>query len=221
MPAGQGNALRPAHGCGSKECLLLKSGRLARSRLAAVPGLIEKKRMSKARERFDVSIRDAVDLIQHFDSQPKPPPQNAEVLKRAGLVMALTAWETYVEDLIEEIVIGRNPHDGAGHAERFMLARLQEELKRFHNPTSDKTRKLFIDYAGVDVTKHWKWSNYDAAAAKKKLDELLSLRGDIVHRSKALHDGGPSKAHPVKRDDLEKAIRFLKGLVDATEKAFA
>ncbi len=176
--------------------------------------------MSKARERFDVSIRDAVDLLGHFDSQPKPPPQNAEVLKRAGFVMAFTAWETYVEDLIEELVMARNPPADAGHAERFMLARLQEELKRLNNPTSDKTKKLFHDYAGVDVTKHWKWSNYDAVAAKKKLDELLSLRGDIVHRSKAPHDGGPSKAHPVKREDLAKAIRFLKGLVDATEKAF-
>jgi hypothetical protein len=183
--------------------------------------MLEKPGMSKARERFDVSIKDAEDLLGHFDNQPKPPPQNAEVLKRAGLIMALTAWETYVEDLIEEVVVSRNPHADAGHAERFMQSRLQEELKRFHNPTSDKTRKLFLDYAGVDVTKHWGWPGYESAAAKKKLDELLGIRGDIVHRSKAPDDGGPSKAHPVKRDDLAKAIRFLKGLVDATEKAFA
>lgn len=101
-----------------------------------------------------------------------------------------------------------------------MLARLKEELKRLHNPTSDKTRKLFLDYAGVDVTKHWKWSNYDTTAVRKKLDALLSLRGDIVHRSKAPDGGGPSKAHPVKREDLAKVIRFLKGLVDATDKVF-
>jgi len=129
--------------------------------------------MSKARERFDMSIRDAEDLLQHFDNQPKPPPQNAEVLKRARLVMALTAWETYIEDLIEEVVLGGNPHAGAGHAERFMQARLREELKRFHNPTSDKTRKLFQDYGGVDVTNQWRWPNFDPASAKKKLDELL------------------------------------------------
>ena len=111
--------------------------------------MIEILRMSKAHERFDVSIQDAKDLLGHFDAQPKPPPQNAEVLKRAGLVMALTAWETYVEDLIKEMVESRNPHANAGHAERFMLARLEEELKRFHNPTSDKTRKLFLDYASM------------------------------------------------------------------------
>ena len=90
-----------------------------------------------------------------------------------------------------------------------------------HNPNSDKTRKLFQDYAGVDVTKQWKWSNYDTTSARKKLNELLGIRGDVVHRSKAPDDGGPSKAHPVKREDLAKAIRFLKGLVDATEKAVA
>jgi hypothetical protein len=191
------------------------------SRLAAVPGIMQKIGMSKARERFDVSIRDAVDLLEHFDNQPRPVQPNAEVLKRAGLVMALTAWETYVEDLIEEMVMGGNPHAEAGHVERFMQARLQEELKRFHNPASDKTRKLFLDYAGVDVTKHWKWPNDEPSSAKKKLDELLGIRGDIVHRSKAPDDGGPSKAHPVKREDLAKAIRFLKSLVEATEKAFA
>ena len=183
--------------------------------------MIESPGMSKARERFDVSIQDAQDLLQHFDNQPKPPPQNAEVLKRAGLIMALTAWETYVEDLIEEVVMGGNKHAEAGHSERFMQSRLREELKRLHNPNSDKTRKLFQDYAGVDVTKQWKWSNYDTTSARKKLNELIGIRGDVVHRSKAPDDGGPSKAHPVKREDLAKAIRFLKGLVDATEKAFA
>ena len=177
--------------------------------------------MTKARELFDVSIQDAVDLLGHFDNQPKPPPKNAEVLKRAGLVMALTAWETYVEDLVLEMVMGRNQHADSGHAERFMQDRLREELKRFNNPTYEKTRRIFIDYTGVDVTKHWKWSNYDLAAAKKKLDKLLKIRGDIVHRSKKPDVGGPSKPHPVTRDALEKAIRFLKGLVDATEKAFA
>lgn len=183
--------------------------------------MTEKRGMSKARERFDVSIQDAGDLLGHFDNQPRPLQPNAEVLKRAGFVMAFTAWETYVEDLIEEVVMSGNPHAEAGHAERFMQARLEEELKRFHNPTSEKTQKLFRDFAGVDVTKQWKWANYEPASARKKLDELIGIRGDIVHRSKAPDDGGLSKAHPVKREDLAKAIRFLKALVDATEKAFA
>lgn len=38
------------------------------------------------------------------DDTHKASPERAEVLKRAGLVMALTAWETYVEDRLNEEV---------------------------------------------------------------------------------------------------------------------
>jgi hypothetical protein len=177
--------------------------------------------MSKAREMFEISIRDAEDLLAHFDSQTKPPPKNAEVLKRAGLVMALTAWETFVEDLVYQQV-SRNPQVVQGsHTGKFMQARLEEELKRFNNPASDKTRKIFLDYVGVDVTKHWKWPGYEIGAAKKKLDDLLGIRGDIVHRSKEPDAGGPTKPHPVKREDLAKAIRFLKSLVEVTDMALS
>jgi hypothetical protein len=59
--------------------------------------------MSQAKLAFDYSIKDAEELLAHFDAiNTNPPPANAEVLKRAGLVMALTAWETYVEDRITE-----------------------------------------------------------------------------------------------------------------------
>lgn len=63
--------------------------------------------MSKSLVDFESSIRDAEELLAHFDTQPKPPPANAEVLKRAALVMALTAWETYVEDRVLEAVTAR------------------------------------------------------------------------------------------------------------------
>lgn len=99
--------------------------------------------MSRAKETFESAIRDAEDLLAHFDSiNRQPPPGNAEVLKRAGLIMALTAWETYVEDRIR----------------------------------------------------------------------------DAVHRAKPSQSTTPPP-HLVRRDDLDKAIRFLKSLVDATDSA--
>ena len=59
--------------------------------------------MSKSKATFESSIKDAEELLNHFDAiNKKPPPESAEVLKRAGLIMALTAWETYVEDRITE-----------------------------------------------------------------------------------------------------------------------
>jgi hypothetical protein len=49
-------------------------------------------------------------------------------------------------------------------------------------------------------------------------DAYIKLRGDVVHRSRAPVSGAPS-GHAVTKDDLKKAIGFLKNLVDATERA--
>lgn len=102
----------------------------------------------------------------------------------------------------------------------FVAAKLEEEIKRLHNPTSDKTIQLFRDYAGVDLTDKWTWNNFDPRAVRERLNQLMKLRGDVVHRSRAINPG-PPQAHPVTKDELEKAIRFLKHLVAATESAFS
>ena len=50
---------------------------------------------SQAFNTFEYSIKDATELLDHFDSiNTNPPPSNAEVLKRASLIMALAALET-------------------------------------------------------------------------------------------------------------------------------
>jgi hypothetical protein len=174
--------------------------------------------MSNSSKTFEKSIEDASVLLLHFDNIHKQSPENAEVLKRAGLVMALTAWETYVEDRITEAVQSRLRVLSGSPIGKFVADKLTDELKRFHNPTSDKTKKLFLDYLEIDVVAQWKWLHVDSALAKKTLDELISKRGDAVHRSKSPTGVGNSP-HLVRREDLDKAIRFLKYLVEATDKA--
>ncbi len=99
----------------------------------------------------------------------------------------------------------------------FVTRSLEEELKRFHNPNAEKTRKLFLDYLRIDVTTNWTLLNFSSADAKKRLDLLISKRGEVVHRS--ISSSGKAESHPVKRDDLAKAIGFLKELVKATDQA--
>jgi len=155
-----------------------------------------------------------------FDVTPKDSLEKAEVLKRAGLVMALTAWETYVEDRVLEEVQKRLRVVSGSSIGKFVSDSLDAELKRFNNPGSDKTKHLFEDYLDVDVTACWKWDNYDPEQARATLNRLLAKRGDAAHRSKPVGTGVTS-SHLVKRDDLDKAIRFLRGLVEATDKALA
>lgn len=174
--------------------------------------------MSHAKNSFDGSIEDANFLLQHFDSINKQSAENTEVLKRAGLVMALTAWETYVEDRILEAVNSRLRAVSGSPIGTFVAKKLHEELKRFNNPNSEKTKKIFLDYLEIDVTAGWKWGNYDPALARKTLDDFIAKRGDAVHRSKPGNGGVPAP-HLVKREELEKAIRFLRGLVEATDQA--
>ncbi len=175
--------------------------------------------MSKAANVFALSIQDAENLLKHFKSlNTQPPPPETEVLKRAGLIMAMTAWETYVEDRVQEAAERRLSGLQDSSIATFVKGRLCEEIKHLHNPTSDKTIQLFRDYAGVDLTDRWIWNNYDPKLVRERLNHYMKLRGDVVHRSRSVGND-TSVVHPVKKEDLERVISFLKDLVKVTETA--
>lgn len=177
--------------------------------------------MSQAGEAFEVSILDAENLLKHFDQlNHGPPPPDIEVLKRAGLIMAMTAWETYVEDRVSEATEQRLHGLGDPSIANLVRNKLQDEIKRLHNPTSERTLELFRSYANLDLKEGWRWNGSDAEATCKRLNAYLKLRGDVAHRSRRLQTSRP-EPHPVTREDLVKAIRFLRNLVEATEIAFA
>lgn len=132
--------------------------------------------------------------------------------------MAMTAWETYVEDRLVEINEERLKGLGEQGVAKFVRSRLEFDLSRLHNPNSVKTIQLFKDYADIDITNNWKWNNFEPKKVRDKLDEISKLRGDVVHRSRKLVSG-PSQPDPVTKEALEKVISFLKNLVVATEEA--
>lgn len=173
--------------------------------------------MSQAGETFAEAIADAENLLQHFnDLNTHPPPPQIEVLKRAGLVMAMTAWETYVEDRVAEACAEHLADLGNRQVASFVSARLEEEIKRLNNPDSSKTLKLFRDFAGVDLRDSWCWNNCDGKTVRERLNRYIRKRGEVVHRSRPASHAG--NGHAVKKEELEKAISFLKNLVDATER---
>jgi hypothetical protein len=84
--------------------------------------------------------------------------------------MALTAWETYFEDRVTEAFAIQLKLIKGSRCGDFMAEKLENELKRFHNPDSAKTKQLFLDYLGVDVTASWAGMSTDAAGNRKALD---------------------------------------------------
>jgi len=174
---------------------------------------------SQAAKVFQVAIKDAEILLDQFDKlNSLPPPPQTEVFKRAGLIMALTAWETYIEDRVDEALQPRLQQLAGSPLAKFVESKFRDDIARLHNPNSAKTQRLFLDYLGIDVTKAWAWSGLDVSATKKYLDTLVSKRGDAAHRSPA-SSLTATNGHIVKRDELEKAIALIKFLVDATDLA--
>ncbi len=174
--------------------------------------------MSKSHDHFKHSIRDATDLLEHFDRvNTQPPPENAEVLKRASLVMALAALETYIEDRITEAATVTAQGAKESRLGRFYIDSLANDLRYFHSPSTDRVRNLFKKYLYLDVTQGWTWNNYEPARAKRELNKLVSKRGDIAHRSPPPKGPIPSP-HIVTRDSMRKHIQFVCDLVQATDK---
>ena len=173
---------------------------------------------SKAHQTFEHAIQDAVDLLNHFDALNKQsPPPEAEVLKRASLVMALAALETYVEDRIVEATDAVSGHGSeSSRLVKFYKSSLENDLKYFHTPSTDRVKSIFVKYLDVDVTEGWSWNHYEPIRARSALNKLAKKRGDIAHRSWRPVAGEPTP-HAVTREDLRKHIRFIKDLVGATD----
>jgi hypothetical protein len=173
---------------------------------------------SKALQIFEHAIQDAVDLLSHFDSlNKKPPPPEIEVLKRASLIMALAALETYFEDLLVESVSALSANRGEDkRLSDFFRTSLDNDLKTFHTPSTDRVRPIFTKYLGYDVTDGWSWNHCDPAKARAELNRLAKKRGDIAHRSWRPLPGQPVQ-HAVTRDAMRKHIHFIKELVNATD----
>ena len=89
--------------------------------------------MSEAAKSFARSINDAQELLDRFDEENgKSSQKSSETLKRAGMVVAMAAWETYVKDRIkEEFDIYLKPLEGS-LAGRFVQKRLNKFNKAFN-----------------------------------------------------------------------------------------
>lgn len=173
--------------------------------------------MSLSYENFKIAINDSEQILLAYDrlNRERSDGQDPEELKRAALIMTLTAWETYVEDRVKEEVNARLRALDGSQIAIYIQKQLEKELKTFHTPNSQKTKHFFEDFVGTDVTVHWSWPNHEVDDVRGKLNGWIKKRGDAVHRS--ITD--KQSSHLVSRDDMKKCVNFFKKLVEVTDLA--
>lgn len=78
--------------------------------------------------------------------------------------------------------------DGWRAVLRSRLARLQDERnRRLNTPRSAQITELFQKAVGIDdITAAWSWKNMTVSSAQQKLDDYVTLRGEIAHRGKTI-----------------------------------
>jgi hypothetical protein len=175
--------------------------------------------------------------------------------------LAVTAWESFIEDTVTEQVerrLGeasvpsempsifnsvadewldpiRSPKrhgpdliQWAGNGWKALIRdSLTRTLDIFHTPNSENTNQLFKRFLGIAIRRHWSWQAVSTTKACQQLDELIKLRGRVVHRGKRRlpfslekPDVSYSQTEPdIRRFVVVKALNLVYNLVDATEHA--
>jgi hypothetical protein len=103
-------------------------------------------------------------------------------LNRAVVVMSLSAWEAYVEELIREAIESFRPAQPANTPWQSVKTGALSQIGRFNNPNADNVRQIIADTIGLqDVTRSWSWQNTTPTEARDRLGKAIRLRHHIAH----------------------------------------
>jgi hypothetical protein len=172
---------------------------------------------------------------------------NLEVLKRAGIILTVTAWETLIETILTaqfetRVANASTPDDiksTFNHVAQawldstkpkppdlaqwtgtswktLILDRFRRDIAELNTPSSANIRRLFKKYLEVDIISSWKWQRVSSTVACQKLDRLIELRGDLVHRGKDYIFENKAKAL---RRQLVEAMNLVTHLAERTAAA--
>jgi len=103
-------------------------------------------------------------------------------LNRAALVMSVSAWESYVEELMRESLQALRPPTPPLGAWPALSAYVLSQLGRFNTPNQANVEQLIrncIDLSNVHLS--WTWQNCTSAQAVQRLKDVMTSRHEIAH----------------------------------------
>jgi hypothetical protein len=104
-------------------------------------------------------------------------------LNRAIVVMSVSAWESYIEELMRESVLALCPL-GPPYAAPWpaLNAYVTGRLGTFNTPNQHNVEQLIRNCLGlIDVHLMWTWQNCTSAQAVQRLTDAMIYRHQIAH----------------------------------------
>jgi hypothetical protein len=136
---------------------------------------------------------------------------NLAGLNRSIVVMAVSAWEAYVEHVVVEAIEAMRPPNPPLGTWSALKASAASARGRFNTPNPDNVKNFVRDHIGLDdVTTSWFWQGTTSTAARVRLSDVLNLRHQIAH---GVHPR-PTVNHGTARG-LPDYFRRLAGRTDA------
>ena len=172
--------------------------------------------MTESLRNFNRALNESKELLECYEALNQHPELKIpSALKKASLIMALTAWETYVEDVATELFHQQIKVIKGSLLGSFAKKQIEARLKFFHNPNSKKTKHLFEEFFNLDVTEHWSWNNVTPIDAREQLNKWIAKRGEAVHRNTVTLN----QPSIIKKDELIKCLYFFEELAKSTDVA--
>lgn len=91
--------------------------------------------------------------------------------------------------------------------------KFSKDIEGLNTPNPENVRALSKRYLDFDITKSWRWQRVSSSTACNKLDQLIRLRGDLVHRGKDMFE----EKTVVHRNQVIEAKSLVEHLVECTD----
>jgi hypothetical protein len=103
-------------------------------------------------------------------------------INRATVVICVSSWEAYVEEITKEAIETLRPAGPALGSWPALKSAALSAIGRFNNPNTENTVQLLSVCLGLpDTTATWGWQNCNRQTARNHLNEALRNRHEIAH----------------------------------------
>ncbi len=103
-------------------------------------------------------------------------------LPRAVVVMCVSAWEAYIEEVVREAVRVARPTAAPLGVWSALDSFVQKSADRFNTPNAENVRTLIANAIGLpDIRTVWSWVRYPPIRSSAELAVAMKFRHEIAH----------------------------------------